>query len=84
MIRLDYWEKEKFISKEFDSLAEVYEFAIKNVATLDDRIYYYFLCGESFSSVINKVDADKRDILMWSILKNSLERVVLVCEENSS
>ena len=78
MIRLNYREKEEIISKEFNSLAEAYEFAIRNVATLDDRKYYYFLCGESFSSVIKKADADKRDALMWSILKNSLERVLRV------
>lgn len=84
MIRLNYREKEEIISKEFDSLAEAYEFAIRNVATLDDRKYYYFLCGESFRSVIKRADVDKRDALMWSILKNSLERVTLVCEEKSS
>ena len=84
MIRLNYREKEEIISKEFDSLAEAYEFAIRNVATLDDRKYYYFMCGESFRSVIRRADVDKRDALMWSILKNSLERVTLVCEEKSS
>lgn len=84
MIRLNYREKEEIISKEFDSLAEAYEFAIRNIATLDDRKYYYFLCGESFRSVIRRADVDKRDALMWSILKNSLERVTLVCEEKSS
>ena len=84
MIRLNYREKEEIISKEFDSLADAYEFAIRNVATLDDRKYYYFLCGESFRSVISRADTDKRDALMWSILKNSLERVTLVCEEKSS
>ena len=84
MIRLNYREKEEIISKEFDSLAEAYEFAIRNVATFDDRKYYYFLCGESFRSVIRRADVDKRDALMWSILKNSLERVTLVCEEKSS
>ena len=84
MIRLNYREKEEIISKEFDSLAEAYEFAIRNVATLDDRKYYYFMCGESFGSVIRRADPNKRDALMWSILKNSLERVTLVCEEKSS
>ena len=84
MIRLNYREKEEIISKEFESLADAYEFAIRNVATLDDRKYYYFLCGESFRSVIKRADLDKRDALMWSILKNSLERVTLVCEEKSS
>lgn len=83
MIRLNYREKEEIISKEFDSLADAYEFAIRNIATLDDRKYYYFLCGESFRSVIKRADTDKRDALMWSILKNSLERVTLVCEEKS-
>ena len=84
MIRLNYREKEEIISKEFYNLADAYEFAIRNVATSDDRKYYYFLCGESFMSVIRRADADKRDALMWSILKNSLERVTLVCEEKSS
>lgn len=84
MIRLNYREKEEIISKEFDSLAETYEFAIRNVATSDDRRCYYFMCGESFRSVIRRADANKRDALMWSILKNSLERVTLVCEEKSS
>lgn len=84
MIRLNYRSDGEIISKKFDNLAEAYEFAIRNVATLDDRKYYYFLCGESFRSVIRRADVDKRDALMWSILKNSLERVTLVCEEKSS
>lgn len=84
MIRLNYRSDGEIISKKFESLAAAYEFAIRNVATLDDRKYYYFLCGESFRSVIKKADDDKKDALMWSILKNSLERVTLVCEKKSS
>lgn len=60
MIRLNYREKEEIISKEFDSLVETYEFAIRNVATLDDRKYYYFLCGESFRSVIKRAESRYR------------------------
>lgn len=84
MIRLNYRSNGEVISKRFESLAAAYEFAIRDVATLDDRKYYYFLCGESFRSVIKRADDDKKDALMWSILNNALERVTSVYEEKSS
>ena len=83
MIRLVFIDNHKVTSRDFENIGNAYEFAIKNIATEDDRSYYQNLAGETFEEVIKKVHFDKKKKLMLSILDNALENVVKVFEPRS-
>lgn len=83
MIRLVYLDNHRITSKDFENIGNAYEFAIKNIATEDDRSYYQNLAGKTFEEVIKKVHFGKKGKLMLSILDNALENVVKVFESRS-
>lgn len=83
MIRLVYLNNHRVTSKDFENVNGAYEFAIKNIATEEDRSYYQNLAGKTFEEVIKKVHFDKKKKLMLSILDNALENVVKVFEPRS-
>lgn len=83
MIRLVYLDNHRVTSKDFENIGNAYEFAIKNIATEDDRSYYQNLAGETFEGVIKKVHFGKKRKLMQAILDNALENVVKVFEPRS-
>lgn len=83
MIRLVYLDNHRITSRDFENIGSAYEFAIKNIATEDDRSYYQNLAGETFEEVIKKVHFGKKEKLMLSILDNALENVVKVFEPRS-
>lgn len=83
MIRLVFIDNHKVTSRDFENIGNAYEFAIKNIATEDDRLYYQNLAGETFEEVIKKVHFGKKKKLMLSILDNALENVVKVFEPHS-
>lgn len=83
MIRLVYLDNHRITSKDFENVSGAYEFAIKNIATENDRLYYQNLAGETFEEVIKKVHFGKKKKLMQSILDNALENVVKVFEPRS-
>ncbi len=83
MIRLVFIDNHKVTSRDFENISNAYEFAIKNIATEDDRSYYQNLAGETFEEIIKKVHFGKKKKLMQSILDNALENVVKVFEPRS-
>ena len=83
MVRLVYLDYHRITSRDFENIGSAYEFAIKNIATEDDRSYYQNLAGETFEEVIKKVHFGKKRKLMLSILNNALENVVKVFEPRS-
>lgn len=83
MIRLVYLDNHRITSRDFESIGNAYEFAIKNIATEDDRSYYQNLAGETFEEVIKKVHFGKKNELMFAILSNALENVVNIFEPRS-
>lgn len=83
MIRLVYLDNHRITSRDFENIGNAYEFAIKNIATEDDRSYYQNLAGKTFEEVIKKVHFSKKKKLMLSILDNALENVVKVFEPHS-
>lgn len=80
MYRLNYRMNDAFESKFFDTIEEAYWFAVDNLATEEDREWYYNLCGETFESVVVNSTVDK-DALMSAIMRNSIERVILFYED---
>ena len=77
MIRLNYRDtSNKITLKTFDSIEEVYWFAVNNIATKEDSEWYQDICGETFDSIVEKETGDKTD-LMAAILRNSMENVVM-------
>lgn len=78
MIMLNYQSNpnSKIVSKEFETTLAAYEFAIKNIATDEDREYYEELCGKTFESV------ERKDELMMSIMSNAIENICLIYKEN--
>lgn len=83
MIRLVYLDNHRITSRDFENIGNAYEFAIKNIATEEDRSYYQNLAGETFEEVIKKIHFSKKKKLMLSILDNALENVVKVFEPRS-
>lgn len=83
MIRLVYLDNHRITSRDFENIGNAYEFAIKNIATEDDRSYYQNLVGETFEEVIKKVHFGKKNELMFAILSNALENVVNIFEPRS-
>jgi len=81
MIRLVYLDTHKIVSKDFENVGGAYEFAIKNVATANDRTYYENLAGKTFETAVEKAHAKNK--LMLAILSNALENVVKVFEPRS-
>nr|UVX87478.1 MAG: hypothetical protein [Bacteriophage sp.] len=76
MYRLNYKTNNVFESKLFDTIEEAYWFAVDNLATEEDREWYYNLCGETFESVVVNPTVDK-GALMSAIMRNSIERVIV-------
>lgn len=83
MIRLVYLDNHRVTSRDFENIGNAYEFAIKNIATEDDRSYYQNLAGETFEEVIKKVHFGKKNKLMFAILSNALENVINIFEPRS-
>ena len=83
MVRLVYLDNHRITSRDFEDIDGAYEFAIKNIATENDRSYYQNLAGETFEGVIKKAHFGKKKKLMLSILDNALENVVKVFEPRS-
>jgi hypothetical protein len=80
MYRLNYKTNNVFESKLFDTIEEAYWFAVDNLATEEDREWYYNLCGETFESVVVNPTVDK-GALMSAIMRNSIERVIVFYED---
>lgn len=80
MYRLNYKTNNVFESKLFDTIEEAYWFAVDNLATEEDREWYYNLCGETFESVVVNPTVDK-GALMSAIIRNSIERVIVFYED---
>lgn len=80
MYRLNYRTNNVFESKLFDTIEEAYWFAVDNLATEEDREWYYNLCGETFESVIANPTVD-RGTLMSAIIRNSIGRVIVFYED---
>lgn len=80
MYRLNYKTNNVFESKLFDTIEEAYWFAVDNLATEEDREWYYNLCGESFESVVVNPTVDK-GALMSAIMRNSIGRVIVFYED---
>lgn len=80
MYRLNYKMNGTIGSKLFDTIEEAYWFAVDNLATEEDREWYYNLCGETFESVVVNSTVD-RGTLMSAIMRNSMERVVIFYED---
>ena len=59
MYRLNYRMNGTIESKLFDTIEEAYWFAVDNLATDEDREWYYNLCGETFESVVVNLTVDK-------------------------
>lgn len=76
MYRLNYKTNNVFESKLFDTIEEAYWFAVDNLATEEDREWYYNLCGETFESVVVNPTVDK-GALMSAIMRNSIGRVIV-------
>lgn len=83
MIRLVYLDNHRITARDFENIGNAYEFAIKNIATENDRSYYQNLTGETFEEVIKEVHFDKKNELMFAILSNALENVVNIFEPRS-
>lgn len=80
MYRLNYKTNNVFESKLFDTIEEAYWFAVDNLATEEDREWYYNLCGETFESVVVNPTVDK-GALMSAIMRNSIGRVIVFYED---
>jgi hypothetical protein len=80
MYRLNYKTNNVFESKLFDTIEEAYWFAVDNLATEEDREWYYNLCGETFESVVVNPTVDK-GALMSAIIRNSIGRVIVFYED---
>lgn len=80
MYRLNYKTNNVFESKLFDTIEEAYWFAVDNLATEEDREWYYNLCGETFESVVVNPTVDK-GALMSAIMRNSMEKVIIFYED---
>lgn len=74
MLRLNYRVGSQIVTKMFDSIIEAYNFATKEIATVDDREYYKECCGGAFES-ITKTD------LMLCVMRNVIENIVLISFE---
>lgn len=80
MYRLNYKTNNVFESKLFDTIEEAHWFAVDNLATEEDREWYYNLCGETFESVVVNPTVDK-GALMSAIMRNSIGRVIVFYED---